>query len=289
MNLPVGCFDEPWIPGLEGIIQGILSDARRPVSGLGFFSKPVRLSGSNGHLVAKIYRPVKQRKFLQLYQLHNDYVAALQNSPLLIPSTRLQPIISGSSWRPVILQQAFEPEEMLRDILKDAEPGRAVYLMEAALLETLDFWDWRRTAGIDRLGLHPTLRNFALRDGQLHYFDTFPPMIGLSEKELQGLILDFAPYSLNQLLKPLALPFMSQVTDEYYQEAPMLSGIVGSCCRLRPELAEDFLDRARRVTTGRLSRADDQDLQGRLSKAPKLSPLWVSIRRILGKEGRPNI
>ena len=289
MTVPEGCYDEPWIPALDGIIQSILSDARRPVSGLGFFSKPVRLSGANEHLVAKIYRPVKESRFVQLCQLHNDYVAALQDSPLLLPSTRLQPVISGSSWRPVILQKAFEPEEMLRDVMQSAESGRAVDLMEAVLLETLDFLEWRRKAGIDRLGLHPTLRNFALREEKLHYFDTFPPMIGLSAKELQSLILDFAPYSLNQVLKPLALPFMGQVTDEYYQEPPMLSGIVGSCCRLRPELAEDFLERARGVTAGRLSKADDQDLHARLSKAPKLSPLWVSIRGMLGKEGKPNI
>ena len=40
-----------------------------------------------------------------------------------------------------------------------------------------------------QMGFHPTLRNYAIQDGEFWYFDTFPPMAHLSQDELEWYIL----------------------------------------------------------------------------------------------------
>jgi len=162
-------------------------------------------------------------------------------------------------------------------------------LAEGVIREAITFSNYMQTYQ-GNLGFHPTLRNYAFRLGKFYYFDTFPPMSGITERELQELIVDFAPYKFPNFIRQLSLPYMNRVTNEYYQYDLMIAGIIGSSCRLRPEFADRVLVRARSILEN--TEIQENVKNGVLEiirKPPKLSPLWTSLRKLLGKEGNPNI
>jgi hypothetical protein len=71
----------------------------------------------------------------------------------------------------------------------------------------------------------------------------------------------------------------------------MFTGIVGSCCRLRPDDAEKILEFSR----GYVNRSDvltgheKESTLALLKKPPELPRIWILIRKLSGNVGKPNI
>ena len=139
------------------------------------------------------------------------------------------------------------------------------------------------------IGFHPTLRNYAVHKGQLFYFDTFPPML-MNQKQMNRLIITMSPYGkwLKMFISQRAI---NRVSNEYFFINKMFSGIVGSCCRLRPELAADILAYSKTylAKAAVMPEADKNDILALLNKPPNLSKLWTTIRKLSGNVGKPNV
>ena len=138
------------------------------------------------------------------------------------------------------------------------------------------------------IGFHPTLRNYALRDGSLFYFDTFPPML-MNQRELNRIILRMSPYgSLFKIFFPLT--WINLVSNEYYNFDKMFTSIAGSCCRLRPENANAILAFSIEfINSTSCTIAEKQKITRMLKSPPDLPALWIFIRRLSGNVGKPNI
>jgi hypothetical protein len=258
---------------------------------VGFFSKPFLVKeGLLKGKVVKLYRPINDLIYCNhVKELHDNYVIELRKAGIRVPETELIVASVDSVYHLAIIQEAFAPSELVRDVMKTCEVEAYLELMEGVVKDTIGFTNYM-SEHPQSLGFHPTLRNYAFRMGQFFYFDTFPPMAGISEDEVQQLIIDFAPYHFPGFVKKLSKKYLGRVTNEYYQYDLMISGIIGSSCRLRPEFADRVLIRARSILE---SSPIDENLREKtltiIKNPPKLSPLWTSMRKLLGKEGKPNI
>jgi len=258
---------------------------------IGFFSKPFLIEkGLLQGKILKTYHPTKDSKVsTEVKELHDQYVLDLREAGILVPETQLEIVSIDEKFHLSIIQEAFTPKELVRDVMKVCNVDDYLDLAEGVIREAITFSNYMQTYQ-GNLGFHPTLRNYAFRLGKFYYFDTFPPMSGITERELQELIVDFAPYKFPSFIRQLSLPYMNRVTNEYYQYDLMIAGIIGSSCRLRPEFADRVLVRARSILEN--TEIQENVKNGVLEiirKPPKLSPLWTSLRKLLGKEGNPNI
>jgi hypothetical protein len=279
------------IETLARLIRAERARGARPVSRLGYFCAPFRpAEGPFSDRVIKVYRALPDRDAGLLEQLaaaHAGYVALLGEAGVPLPETefRLVPLDGGRA--PVIVQEALPPESMMRPQIRAATPEQAVALMEAAGQVIARFWHAVREHP-GRVGFHPSIRNFAVRDGEAVFFDTFPPLIGYSREDMGRLLLVFSDKRLMRLVGPLLRARVTSIQDEWYSPAETLVGLVGSACRLRPSEVQRFLDWGRDFAGREMAPWQDEIRQG-LATPPRLPREWTALRRLLGLEGEPNL
>jgi hypothetical protein len=257
---------------------------------LGFFSRPYKsLKGPYKGQIIKIYKKQNLETCRSFIILHQDYVSTLRSIGIKIPETNIQICSDGKSFRLVIIQEPFSESELVRGIIQNGDLEQIRISLEGILKDSILFLEHIKTKSLVNLGFHPTLRNYAIRENQFYYFDTFPPM-NLPEKKLRKFILSFAPYYVPAYFYPLLIPLMHRVTGEYYDPVKMLRGPIGSTCRLRPEYTEEILEFARSYFRANLGDPEQMvQLTNELARPPRLSKIWLTLRRLLGKEGQPNV
>jgi hypothetical protein len=268
----------------EELLLGVLAHSK-PIeeSKLGFFSMVYKLNYQKTDFVLKHYPALSSIK--NLAELHDRYCLQLSKAGIQIPKTRLLELKGKSKNQVVCLQKAFKPENLCRKLIETSDLEGCITLIKALLTETLKFWDLYKNN--ETIGFHPTLRNFALETETLHYFDTFPPM-NMERGKLNKIMVSSAP--VNLLYRLIGSTMMNMVTKEYYQVEPMYTGIIGSCCRLRPEFKEKFMKiGVDYVKQSNLQGFEKDTIINRLTHVPKLNWLWLFARRVFGKHGRSNV
>lgn len=257
-------------------------------SKLGFFSKPIEVHHQGKNYILKVYKPQKNKDFIQwLINEHDKYVVELTQCGITIPETTIQSIQIHRHFHLSIVQNAFHKNELIRTIFENESIAEICNLLAKILDESILFWE--KKSQLKVIGFHPTLRNYAYQNNQLYYFDTFPPM-SMSQKEINSLILKMTPLKINiSFLIPNS--WINRVSNEYYQKDKMLIGLIGSTCRLRPELKNEVLSFAKNYFLNHpdLTSEEKGNIISLLEAPPKLSFLWTSIRKLLGKTGKPNV
>ncbi len=262
----------------------------KAISELGFFSKPfISQDGYFKGKVIKTYGSTKVTGMATFIKVnHNLYKKALADSGVILPETEFYIYTLQNKYYPIIVQEPFAQEQMLRACMELANVEEFKRLLYLILDDTIKFIYSRVEVGGIVPGFHPTLRNYALVENKPVYFDTFPPML-MPQQLLNNYIVEFAPVPI-PFGRYIPSRFLNIVSDEYFDELKMLKGIVGSACRLRPELAEKTVADAVSWATAEIA---DVDLRIRFIKIilnpPKLPFIWVFFRKLFGKQGKPNI
>jgi hypothetical protein len=262
--------------------------SRKICSDLGYFSKPFRIEHANGELIVKLYLPVKNPETVSsIIKNHDDYIAELNRIGLTVPRTIITSKKTGRKHQIIIIQESFKDDELFRNRFKNASSTELTNLCSLIFEDILKFWE-NKDSSLE-IGFHPTLRNYSIHEGKLYFFDTFPPML-MSQKKLNRLIIKMSPYG--RLIKKFIPPrIINMVTDEYYSTDKMFIGIVGSCCRLRPNDAGKILAFSSKYVTDSelLSEAQKSSIIKLLKRPPELSKIWILIRKLTGNTGYPNI
>jgi len=258
-------------------------------SNLGFFSKPLRVQARGKELMLKTYAPLKSNRLAdQIIHHHNEYVQALRATGIKVPDTLITAIETPKGQQLLIIQEAFPSDALLRTQVMGSEKLEEVLSLIALIYQdTLNYWSRKASKPI---GFHPTLRNYSSIDGELYYFDTFPPML-VEQQELNRLIRQMSPYGGGFLKRVLPLRLLNRVSDEYYQLDKMFSGIVGSACRLHPNYAEEILAHAKAFLseTPLITSDEKKEILSKVKAPPKLPKVWLLIRKWSGNEGAPNL
>lgn len=272
------------------ITDKILSEAgsKKICSDLGYFSKPFRIDHADGELIVKLYLPVRNHDTVtSVIKNHDDYIAELNRTGLRIPRTLITSKKTGRKHQMIIIQKSFKDDELLRNRFIKASSTELTSLCSLIFEDIFKFWENKDTSM--EIGFHPTLRNYSLHEGKLYFFDTFPPML-MSQKKLNRLIIKMSPYG--RVIKKFIPPrIINMVTDEYYCLDRMLVGIVGSCCRLRPDDAGKILAFSIKyvMDSELLSESEKAGIAELLKRPPELSKIWILIRKLTGNTGYPNI
>ncbi len=256
-------------------------------SDLGYFSKPFRISFRNNELMVKKYFPVRNPDIVSsILKNHDGYISALRKIGIQVPDTIIRSVNIKGKYQIFILQEAFRKDELLRTRFETSPEEELLNLCKLIYDDVLKFLSYPK--GSMDIGFHPTLRNYALHNGTLYFFDTFPPML-MNQRELNRIIIRMSPFgSFFKIFVPAAL--INLVTNEYYNFEKMFTGITGSCCRLRPEHANAIL----RFSTGYINDSScttmvKQKITRILRAPPELPRLWTFFRKLSGNVGKPNI
>lgn len=262
-------------------------DAGGTDSNLGFFSKPYRINFRNKELILKKYLPVRNPDIVSvIIENHDRYIQELKNIGIKVHDTIIRSIRIRKKFQIVIVQEAFRKGELLRTLFESSSEPELLKLCKLIFDDTLKFRNNIKES-MD-IGFHPTLRNYALHKGSLVYFDTFPPML-MNQNELNRIIFKMSP-SLSFLKIFVPLKWLNFVSNEYYNFDKMFIGIVGSCCRLRPENANAILKFSTDyINNSSCTMAEKQKITRILQSTPDLPGLWTFFRRLSGNAGLPNI
>jgi hypothetical protein len=267
----------------------VLSDAGAGIadSNLGFFSKPYRIDYKSQQLIVKKYLPVRDAEFVSgIVENHDRYIRVLRNAGIKVPDTVITTRPVNGKIQIVIIQEAFRKDELLRNLVETSSESELLKLCSLIFDDTIKFL--KNGDESMKTGFHPTLRNYALHDGSLFYFDTFPPML-MGQKELNRIILRMSPFG-SFFKKIIPLTWINLVSDEYYYFDKMFKGIAGSCCRLRPEYADAVLRFGiDYINSSQCSQAEKHKITAILQSPPGLPVLWTFIRKLSGNVGKPNI
>ena len=274
---------------LAWLIAAERARGARPVSRLGYFCAPFRpAEGPYSDRVIKVYRALDDRARLdRLAAAHDAYHALLRETGLRVPDTAFRLVPMDGGLAPVIVQAALPAEQMMRPQLQAAAPDDALALMEAAGQAIARFWH-AVEGRPERIGFHPSIRNFAVAGGEAVFFDTFPPLIGYTRAEMGQLLLLFSDSRLMRTVGPLLRGRITAIQDEWYSPPETVVGLVGSACRLRPEHAARFLDWGRDFA-GRAMAPWAAEIEAGLAAPPRLPRAWTATRRLLGLQGEPNL
>jgi hypothetical protein len=256
-------------------------------SNLGFFSKPFRINFKDTELILKKYSPVRNFDIISgIIENHGRYIQELRNIGINVPDTMIRTLHIKGKFQIFIIQKAFRKDELFRNLFEASSESELLKLCKLIYDETLKYLNHRKKS-MD-IGFHPTLRNYALHDGSMFNFDTFPPML-MAQRELNKIILKMAPYgSFFKIFIPLT--WLNFVSNEYYNFDKMFTGIAGSCCRLRPESANAILSfSVDYINSSTCSLAEKQKITRVLQSPPNLPGLWTFFRRLSGNVGKPNI
>ncbi|MFP7672609.1 DUF6206 family protein [Marivita sp. S0852] len=267
----------------DGVARG------QTVSKLGYFCAPFRpATGPFSDKVIKVYRGLRDPEALdRLGQCHEDYVKALNQAGVALPTTEFHLLDIDAVRIPVIVQQALPAESMMRPQMMSASRDQTLKMMEAAGDVIATFWN-NADQFETRIGFHPSIRNFAYLEGEALFFDTFPPLIHYSRAEMGKMLLLFSDKALMRWVGPLLQNKVTAIQDEWYSAPETLVGLVGSACRLRPGDADAYLDWGRDFTARRMPRWADEALPN-LQHPPRLPGYWTGFRKLLGLQGEPNV
>lgn len=262
----------------------------QPVSRLGYFCAPFRpVDGTFSDRVIKVYRGLADAAALErLSAAHDDYVAALRAVGVPLPETEFHLLQGDDGPRvPVIVQEALPESALMRPRMQAENLESTLAMMEAAGQVIARFWNAADRFDT-RIGFHPSIRNFAVLDGQAVFYDTFPPLIHYSREEIGRMLLLFSEKRLMRLLGPLMRARVTGIQDEWYSAPETLVGLVGSACRLRPEHVGAYLDWGRDFAARAMPRWAEEAVAG-MQVAPRLPGYWTGVRKLLGLQGEANL
>ena len=263
--------------------------ATQPVSKLGYFCAPFRpADGPFADRVIKVYQPLRDRAVAdRLARCHDDYAAALVEAGVPLPDTAFHLLEEGTARVPVIVQEALPAESLMRPLMQQVGREESLAMMEAAGQVIARFWNYADRFET-RIGFHPSIRNFAIRDGQAVFFDTFPPLIHYSREEMGRMLLTFSESRLMRLVGPLMQRRVTGIQDEWYSPPETLVGLVGSACRLRPDDARAYLDWGCDFAERAMPLWAAEALP-HMQEVPRLPGYWTGFRKLLGLQGAPNV
>jgi hypothetical protein len=271
-------------------VRDALEDRGEPVSKLGYFCAPFRpAAGPLSNHVIKTYRGGRDPELLeQLHRRHDAYVECLTRAGVRLPETKFLILNQAGYMQPVIVQEALDESLLMRPQIEAATLDEVLAILEQAATSIDQFW--RRVAQRpERIGYHPSIRNFAIdADGPI-FFDTFPPLIGYSRAEMGALLLRFSESAMIRRIGAVLPERIRAIQDEWYSPPGTIVGLIGSAIRLRPGDRDAILDWARDFA-GRVLQGDMRDaVLEEVSRPPRLPAIWTGMRSLLGLEGRPNV
>ncbi|PWK57340.1 DUF6206 family protein [Roseicyclus mahoneyensis] len=275
---------------LSGAVREALRARGEPVSRLGYFCVPFRpAEGVLKDKVIKTYRGGRDPEVLeQLARRHTAYVDLLTWAGVRLPETRFLILNEAGYMQPVIVQDALDEAILMRPQIEAADLPDALALLEGAAASIADFWG-RVAQRPERIGYHPSIRNFAYDAEGPIFFDTFPPLIGYSREDMGKLLLRFSESGLVRGVGTVMPGRIRAIQDEWYSPAGTIVGLFGSAVRLRPEDGPAILDWARGFAAAHLDADLGVEVLAELDRPPRLPAFWTGMRRVLGLEGKPNV
>lgn len=286
---------------LVGQVRAALA-ARRgiPAGRLGYFCAPFR--PAEGPLIGKVIKPYRGGRdplvLEQAARRHDAYLDCLRLAGLRVPETRFLLLNEHGFLRPIIVQEAMgqdavpaaaAPGEatLLSDVLARFDPATAAAALDDVANAVAGFW--RGVAQRpERIGLHATIRNFAIDDRGPVFLDTFPPLIGYSREEMGRLMLRFSESGLIRGIGAILPGRLREIQDAWYSPSGSLLTLIEGAIAARPAAeAQALRDWATGFAAARLPEADRARLVAALLRPrPSLNP--ARRRPWVGSNARPN-
>lgn len=196
---------------------------------MGFFTLPIRTTDG---IIEKRYKgALDEAQANQLTGAHSRFIAALASIGINVPPTSLSFEERDGRFYAKITQSCFQPFELARHIVMQESLENAQNALSLIISDAVNFCS---SGLMGTHGFHPTIRNYAIRDGKAWMIDTFPPYA--DEATTRQMMAQHMPNSAGRFLLKFGSFWLRMYTAEYYNPSVMLGGIAASVNRQRPEL-----------------------------------------------------
>jgi hypothetical protein len=107
------------------------------------------------------------------------YVKTLRKMGARVADTVFRKIPAGRGFSITLYQEKFEDAELVTNIIRTGGKEECLAVFERTLLEGVKAIDYKREYDVpkkDELGFHSSLRNWAMRGGEMFFLDLTPPL-----------------------------------------------------------------------------------------------------------------
>lgn len=219
-----------------------MTKAGRRNIGRGYWLKVARFGKKR---VAKFFPDnVSKKEARQIIKAHDIFVRFLREAGVEVPETQMvQKELRSGKFRLRIMQEAFKPEELGENYLRQASKSQAIKFVEQVVSETLKVTHFNREVAQSRYGVtigadfKPD--NVAVIGGKMIFIDTFSPHIR-NTADPKHVNPVFARYFAKRgfLLEKLTRGYISQTV---YEPKKRLASLLAELIRVRPELKKEFV------------------------------------------------
>ena len=196
-------------------------------SHLGFFG---HISSENGKIIKRYRGGVSEDAAGRLSLQHANFINNLRSIGIATPVTHIRFVPKHHKLSVEIEQEQFKKEELAGEIIKNGTWAEVSHITQGIIRDAILFI---QSPFSKEMGFHPTVRNYAVREGKFYMLDTFPPFSDRITTE--KIMRRHAPSLLFKLIMALSPFTLRKFSEEYYNSVEMIYGIYGTISRLRPE------------------------------------------------------
>lgn len=246
---------------------------RVPQAHLGFFSKPITISKS--HVLKKYNLKEDKDAIKKIYKNHESFLEDFRNIGIKIPKTTGEIISLGKNkYTLYITQSRFSKERLAGEIVKNGSRENALMVLEKIIIDASKYLN---SSLSKTRGFHPTLRNYAFsEEDEAYLIDTFPPYT--TQEETKKMMIAASPNIITKLGLKYSDHLANYFTKEYYDGTEMISGIIKTAIRMKPNLRNDLEELTLNIVDKNIP-----SLKKQIKKTlenPKQSLLWKIAHKI---------
>ncbi len=189
--------------------------------------------------VIKKLKPVKPEETAEIKELNENYLQVLKSAGVKLPNTKII-FLKGKKPIPTIIQPAFKEEELLDNIISKGDKSKVLDAFEKMLELNFKVIEASKNSWIP-FGFDGTPKNLAMHNGEIYYFDTFPPYI--RNKQMIKVIKT----QVRPGFKKISGSIIPSILKQFFEPPKMIRSAVASSIKRRAEFEKEFKQIATRI------------------------------------------
>ncbi len=200
-----------------------------------------------GRMEKRLHGVVSEREADEHIRAMQWYVKTLRKMGVTVADTVFRKTPAGRGWGVTLFQEKFEEDELVTTIIREGVKGDCLGTFERTLREGVKAIDYKRehdVPGRDEVGFHSSLRNWAMRGGEMIFLDLTPPLRRVNGRTYPPTFLKHIPTRF-KFIPSLRMRdfFFRPASRDSFAMPVMLAGCLASAVSRRRELERRFREK----------------------------------------------
>lgn len=241
-----------------------------------------------GRMEKRLHGLISEKLADEHIRAMESYVESLRGMGVTVADTVFRKIPTGRRYAVTLFQERFEESELVTTIIREGEKDACLDVFGRTLREGMKAVRHKHehdVPGKDELGLHSSLRNWAMREGEMFFLDLTPPLRRVNGRTCPLTFLKHIPARF-KFIPSLRVRdvFFRLATRDSFSMPVMIAGCLASAVSRRREFEDEFRRKTIEIIeecipTGRRSAYLEKIAGERLSLHRKINRAFRSLFR----------